>query len=794
MQGFYWNSHPGDVSDNLNGGIWWDSLAMVSTQLADAGFQTVWTPPPTKGFGGVWDMGYGIKDYYDLGEFNQNGSIRTRHGSRVQFDSMVSALHQSGLKVMVDIVLNHRGGSDGQNQAYDFNGGIFSGVQPWTIFNPASGRAPGDSADFHPSQFHQDQNADYHNAIFFEDICYFNNGDTIAPPGGWYFGPPTSLQIGPIGDSLISWGRWLVDEKGIDELRLDAVKHIDPWFLAKFLVEVNAGNQPFAVGESFDYSTGNLENYQNAVSSSPNSGTKPAELSMFDFPLRGILKNILNDGGGGQDLYNQLGGGGLVWGSALNGLQVVTWIENHDTDRIGFEGGAGSPPCAPGEIQYGNSCLKIAGGSASDHDPVFQDKEDMGYPLIMAAEGRPMVFWKDWFWYGLADDIKWQMALRLATAQGTSNHIQDLNGFWPTDPPYDGDNHGGNMFAMRRNGLTAGMSDGMVLGLNDHPSKTNGVWVDAPFGNKYLKDYSDGHLFVSTQVFNDSSTFVKAGPRDYSWWSMTGLYPHPPEVRNSYFTMNALPGGAPHFIALDAGNAASFLVDGNPISPGDEVAIFNTLDEVVGIGRVGQEFGWNGTHDMIIEAIGPFPTDTDPAGGGANGMAAGEKFRVAVWDASMNSLYVADSVSYANTGTAFMFDPLRSNSPNRNGNFSSFSITPDQQGAFAVNGISRVLSFDANIPVVVGIESGITENPSPIIAPNPVQDQLTIRFDLLKPQSVRVTLLNLLGQEMDVLYSGKLDRGKPSLDLDVAAIPLGIYILAIEQGGKNKRFRLVKEE
>jgi glycosidase len=51
----------------------------------------------------------------------------------------------------------------------------------------------------------------------------------------------------------------LLDEVGFDELRLDAVKHIEPGFMAPFLVEMAAGDQPFAVGELFDGDIGTLK-------------------------------------------------------------------------------------------------------------------------------------------------------------------------------------------------------------------------------------------------------------------------------------------------------------------------------------------------------------------------------------------------------------------------------------------------------------------------------------------------------------------------------------------------------
>ncbi len=130
----------------------------------------------------------------------------------------------------------------------------------------------------------------------------------------------------------------------------------------------------------------------------------------------------------------------------------------------------------------------------------------------------------------------------------------------------------------------------MVLGLNDDDDKEHAVWVNTPFTNKYLKDYSDGYLFQTTQAFGDSRALIKAQKRDYSWWSVTGLYPKPAGTPASHFSMGATPGGCPHFIAVCAADAANLIVNGAPVVAGDEVAVKNAAGQVTGIGRIGQDF------------------------------------------------------------------------------------------------------------------------------------------------------------------------------------------------------------
>ncbi|MBK8491879.1 MAG: lamin tail domain-containing protein [Saprospirales bacterium] len=407
-------------------------------------------------------------------------------------------------------------------------------------------------------------------------------------------------------------------------------------------------------------------------------GSKDANLAIFDFNLRYALRDLCNDGSGGFDMWN-LNNTGLVFGGGLSGYDVVTFVENHDVDRIGWQ----VVDCGdPHEQQVGSTCLKLY--TDGTHDPIYSDKEDMGYPYIMAAEGRPTVFWKDMFWYGLDDDIQWQMAMRQATATGGSAPIQSLNPFFTSG-------NGGDLFVLNRYGTSGGVTDGMVLALNDNPSAEASVWVNTPFSNKYLKDYSDGYLFVTTQAYADTRANVKAQSRDYAWWSVTGLYPQSPGTAAAHFNMDATPGGAPHFIALRLADAPNMWVNGAPIAVGDEVAVKNSNGDVVGIGRIGQGTQWDGVHDMLIEVLGA------PS---ANGMGNGEQFTFVVYDASASSEVTIGYVQYATVGNTFSFSADRPGSPNRNGNFSTFNVTTTRQGLYAGEGISQVLAFDPPVPLV----------------------------------------------------------------------------------------------
>lgn len=151
MQAFYWDVPVDD--QNLNG-TWWDNLSNKSSTLKDAGITGIWVPSPAKGNFGIWDMGYGIFDHYDLGNYNQKGTTETRFGSRAELESMISTMHTNGIEVYADIVLNHlyTGASEDESnpavKQYVFDEAFRNGQQyspyptneiTWVIDNAAPG-------------------------------------------------------------------------------------------------------------------------------------------------------------------------------------------------------------------------------------------------------------------------------------------------------------------------------------------------------------------------------------------------------------------------------------------------------------------------------------------------------------------------------------------------------------------------------------------------------------------------------------------------------------------------------
>ncbi|KAL0408668.1 UNVERIFIED_CONTAM: Alpha-amylase 3, chloroplastic [Sesamum radiatum] len=87
-QGFNWESH--------KSGKWYMELHEKTSKLSSLGFTVIWLPPPTDS---VSPEGYMPRDLYNL---------NSRYGNIDQLKVLVKRLHEVGITVLGDVVLNHR--------------------------------------------------------------------------------------------------------------------------------------------------------------------------------------------------------------------------------------------------------------------------------------------------------------------------------------------------------------------------------------------------------------------------------------------------------------------------------------------------------------------------------------------------------------------------------------------------------------------------------------------------------------------------------------------------------------
>lgn len=109
LQAFYWDcpKHEGQEF------TWWNFVKEKISSLKNTGFTALWLPPASKAanLDGM-SMGYDPYDFYDLGEFEQKGSVKTWFGSKQELIELIDTIHDNKMQVYADFVLNHNNGGD----------------------------------------------------------------------------------------------------------------------------------------------------------------------------------------------------------------------------------------------------------------------------------------------------------------------------------------------------------------------------------------------------------------------------------------------------------------------------------------------------------------------------------------------------------------------------------------------------------------------------------------------------------------------------------------------------------
>ncbi len=93
-------------------GSLWRELASRAIEIKNLGTTAVWMPPAYKGMGGKNDTGYAPYDLFDLGEFDQKGTVATKYGTKDEFIAAIKAVQDAGMDAYADVVLDHRMGGD----------------------------------------------------------------------------------------------------------------------------------------------------------------------------------------------------------------------------------------------------------------------------------------------------------------------------------------------------------------------------------------------------------------------------------------------------------------------------------------------------------------------------------------------------------------------------------------------------------------------------------------------------------------------------------------------------------
>lgn len=394
FQSFFWES-PGD-------GSFYRSLAQEAQKLGELGISGVWMPPAAKGSSDQ-DVGYGSYDYWDLGEFDQKGTVRTKYGSRKELEACIQALHDQNIEVYADMVFNHKGSADAtetfQAVMVDANDrtkdvGEPTDIEAWTAFT-----FPGRQGKYSDFQWHY-----YH----FTGVDYDVKTETKAIyrilGDGKYWAEETDREKGnfdylmgadidhahpEVQAELTKVADFMIEDMGYDGFRYDALKHISADFIDQLTDHILSQHPDFYfVGEYWQASEKVMNHYLNETQ---------YHIDLFDVPLHFNLAQASKDPD--YDL-RKVFDGTLV---QRQPLQAVTFVDNHDSE--------------PGQALE------------SWVEPWFKE---IAYALILfRQDGYPCIFAGDYYgmdhldYPGIRDQLEVMLRLRQACAYGDQDDYME---------------------------------------------------------------------------------------------------------------------------------------------------------------------------------------------------------------------------------------------------------------------------------------------------------------------------------------------------------------------------------
>ena len=261
----------------------WSEITDKMPELAEAGYSSLWLPPPTKASGGL-SVGYDLWDPFDLGGKDQRNTVRTRYGTEAELLELVRVAHRFGIRVYFDNIMNHR--------AFDIPGfnentpiDLYPGMVPedfhlrttqegfyrkwdntrnwndaWQVRNlgladlidiaqePGTTNynfGPSEGSTYpkinfirdleRPEQYAYDKDGNYvgfggllgvAEALLNDEGNPSPSQEEIRDRARQYLRDNAAVYEEYVGDYLNRAARWLMDRTKADGLRLDAVKHV----------------------------------------------------------------------------------------------------------------------------------------------------------------------------------------------------------------------------------------------------------------------------------------------------------------------------------------------------------------------------------------------------------------------------------------------------------------------------------------------------------------------------------------------------------------------------------------
>jgi glycosidase len=311
-------------------------------RLARMGFTAIWITPPfvqrtTQGdsaaYHGYW--------FLDLTRPDPH------LGTKEEFAAFTKCAHSLGMKVIVDVVVNHtadvirfpQGGGYVTLQERPYRTAAGKAFNPWTFTKGTRfprlsatrsfAKTPQAEAGFEKVPAVLNDVTKYHNR---GDINWSSCDDRCFLDGDFSGLDDLMTEDYAVVRALAdSYGSWITDY-GIDGFRIDTAKHTDPYFFGRWLPMINsmatsAGKSEFSsFGEVYEFDSARLSEIM----------LDRRLPSVLDFPFQASVRQFVTLKGTGATLASLFDADDYYTSATTNAYGLPTFLGNHDMGRIGF--------------------------------------------------------------------------------------------------------------------------------------------------------------------------------------------------------------------------------------------------------------------------------------------------------------------------------------------------------------------------------------------------------------------------------------------------------------------------
>jgi alpha-amylase len=258
--------------------------------LKDLGITVLWLSPVIDNSDAAHHGWWAYHGYHPVDHF----SVDEHFGTLEQVQQIVQEAHKRGIKVLLDMVLNHVG--------YD---------HPWVV-QPENWIEKGYQHWFHPRSF-TDESSKIQN---WEDQSELENKELA-----WL--PDLAQENPQVYSYLMDVSRYWIVNTGCDGFRVDAVRHIPEWFWKRYNHDIRtfAGKDFYLIGEVFSGDPQYISRYDDCGFD-----------ALFDFPFYFRVVEAIAQNDSIQTLQHLLNH--RLQQDSVRTTRHVPFLDNHDVPRF----------------------------------------------------------------------------------------------------------------------------------------------------------------------------------------------------------------------------------------------------------------------------------------------------------------------------------------------------------------------------------------------------------------------------------------------------------------------------